>query len=108
MMKILFNLIKISGNFESEAGRDRSLPLAQSNLDLSREAYLAGRASFLSVLEAQRFFLEARSGYVSAARTAATTTPELEQTIGLPYHRLVAEAEARAIPETKAREEVGP
>lgn len=87
--------------------RDRSLPLAQSNLDLSREAYRAGRASFLSVLEAQRFFLKARSSYVSAARTAATTIPELERTIGLPYYELVAKVEDEPIPEAEARKEVG-
>ncbi len=72
--------------------RDQSIPLAQDNLDLSREAFRAGRASFLSVLEAQRFFLEARRGYVEAAQSAATMIPELERTIGLPFDRLLAEA----------------
>ena len=72
--------------------RDRALPLAQNNLDLSREAYRAGRTSFLSVLEAQRFFLSARSRYASAAEAAAVTIPELERAIGLPYARIVSEA----------------
>ena len=72
--------------------RDNSIPLAQGNLDLSREAYRAGRASFLSVLEAQRFFLETRRGYVQASQTAATMIPELERTIGLPFDRLLDEA----------------
>jgi len=71
--------------------RDQSIPLARGNLDLSREAYRAGRASFLSVLEAQRFFLEARRGYVQASQSAATMIPELERTIGLPFDRFLAE-----------------
>ncbi|MFQ5512728.1 MAG: TolC family protein, partial [Candidatus Krumholzibacteriia bacterium] len=71
--------------------RDQSIPLAQGNLDLSREAYRAGRASFLSVLEAQRFFLATRRGYVEASQSAATMIPELERTIGLPFDRFLAE-----------------
>ncbi len=71
--------------------RDRALPLAQSNLDLSREAYRAGRASFLAVLEAQRFFLDARSSFASATEAAAATIPELERTIGLPYAVMMAQ-----------------
>ena len=74
--------------------RDRSIPLAQRNLDLSREAYRAGRASFLSVLEAERFFLDSRSQHVAAATTAATTIPELERTTGATFAALVAEADA--------------
>ncbi len=72
--------------------RDQSIPLAKSNLDLSREAYRAGRASFLSVLEAQRFFLETRRGYVEASQSAATMIPELERTIGLPFEKFLEEA----------------
>ena len=71
--------------------RDRSIPLAQRNLDLSREAYRAGRASFLSVLEAQRFFLETRNGYVRAAQAAAEMIPVLERTVGLPFAKLITE-----------------
>ncbi len=71
--------------------RDQSIPLAQVNLDLSREAYRAGRASFLSVLETQRFFLETRRGYVGALQSSATMIPELERTIGLPFDRFLAE-----------------
>lgn len=76
--------------------RDQSIPLAQDNLDLSREAYRAGRASFLSVLEAQRFFLETRRGYVEASQSAATMIPELERTIGLPFDRFLAEVKKPA------------
>ncbi len=71
--------------------RDRSIPLAQGNLDLSHQAFSAGRASFLSVLEAQRFFLETRRGYVEASHSAATMMPKLERMIGLPCGRFAAE-----------------
>ncbi|MEE9294993.1 MAG: TolC family protein [Phycisphaerae bacterium] len=88
--------------------REQSIPLAQRNLELSREAYRAGRASFLSVLEAQRFSLEARSGLVSAAQTAATAVPELERTIGLPFAKLLAQLNAEPAQGTKAGEKVEP
>ncbi len=87
---------------------DRSIPLAQGNLDLSREAYRAGRASFLSVLEAQRFFLEARRGYVEASQSAATTIPELERTIGLPFNRFLDEVETPTQAARDTAEENGP
>lgn len=70
--------------------RDRSVPLAESNLNLSRQAYRAGQTSFLSVLEAQRFFLQSRRGYIEAARAAAVAIPELERVIGLPFDKLFA------------------
>ena len=79
--------------------RERSLPLAQSNLELSREAYRAGRASFPSVLVAQRSFLETRRSFVSAAEAAAIAIPELERTVGLPYSELVRGDMPDATPE---------
>ncbi len=91
--------------------RDRSIPLAQRNLDLAREAYRAGRASFLSVLEAERFFLDSRSQYVAAATTAATTLPELERTTGVTLATLVAEVDAdqaTGAEVEQAEEKVGP
>ncbi|MFQ5463666.1 MAG: TolC family protein [Phycisphaerae bacterium] len=87
--------------------RDRSMPLAQGSLDLSREAYRAGRASFLSVLEAQRFFLETRRGYVAAAQSAAAMIPELERTIGLPLDRFLAEVSKPTDPHHNAEKENG-
>lgn len=87
---------------------DRLVPLAQSNLDLSREAYRAGRTSFLSVLEAQRFFLETRKGHVGAAHTAATAIPELERAIGLPFPDLIGEADAEAETDVLTGEETEP
>ncbi|MFQ5495257.1 MAG: TolC family protein [Phycisphaerae bacterium] len=87
--------------------RDESIPLAQGNLDLSREAYRAGRASFLSVLEAQRFFLETRRGYVEASQSAATMIPALERTIGLPFDRFLAEVKNATEPDRDDDKEDG-
>ena len=88
--------------------RDRSIPLAQSNLELSRQAYRAGRTSILAVLEAQRFFLDTRNGYVDAAKTAATTAVELERAIGLPFSKLVAEVDGEPAPDVGPREDKEP
>ncbi len=87
--------------------REQSIPLAQVNLDLSREAYRAGRASFLSVLEAQRFFLATRRGYVEASQSAATMIPELERTIGLPFERFLEEVANPTGPAPRHDEEQG-
>jgi cobalt-zinc-cadmium efflux system outer membrane protein len=88
--------------------REQSIPLAESNLELSREAYRAGRASFLSVLEAQRSFLEARSGLVDASQGAAVSVPELERTIGLPFARLLAGVNAESVQNAGTEEDVEP
>lgn len=76
--------------------RVRSLPLAKNTLDLSREAYRAGRTSFLSVLEAQRFYLVTRSRSVDAAERAAITIPDVERAVGLPFDELVDRARAES------------
>ena len=88
--------------------RDQSIPLAQDNLSLSREAYRAGRASFLSVLEAQRFFLDTRRGYVEALQSAAKMIPELERTIGLPFDRFLSEVNDLTKPKHVDEEDGGP
>jgi cobalt-zinc-cadmium efflux system outer membrane protein len=85
--------------------QERSIPLAQSNLDLSREAYRAGRTSFLSVLEAQRFYLEARNRHIEASKTAAVAIPDLERIIGLPVAELMKEVKAAAANEPGTEEE---
>ncbi len=64
--------------------RDRFIPLAQRSLDLSRESYKSGRASFLSVLEAQRFYLDTRRRSIEATQAAAATIPEVERVVNIP------------------------
>jgi len=88
--------------------RNESLPLAQTNLELSRESFRAGRASFLAVLEAERQFLDARHAYVNAALEAAVAVPELERTIGLPFDRLIPPDGIESQPQTTSMEELTP
>lgn len=66
------------------------LPLRESSLELSREAYRYGRASFLQVLEAERRLLEARAGYLDALQNSSTALVELERVTGQPMTRIVA------------------
>lgn len=81
--------------------RDRFIPLAESNLDLSREAYQAGRASFLSVLEAQRFFLDTRRKHVEVAELAAVAMTRMERTTGMPFEKIMDETRTKPDSETK-------
>ncbi len=69
--------------------RDSIVPLREANLKLSREAYSAGRLSFLAVLEAQRSLLEARSNYVDALRDYAVVLTDLERATGKPMITIV-------------------
>ena len=82
--------------------RDRSLPLARKNLDMARDAYRAGRASFLAVLEAQRSYLDSRSRVAEAGQTAATSAAEMERTMCLPFDELIAKASAETGTNTQA------
>lgn len=88
--------------------RERSIPLAESNLALSREAYRAGRASFLAVLEAQRFSLDSRTRYVDASERAAKTIPELERAVGVPFEELMASGASMGDSERREDEGVEP
>jgi len=74
---------RIAGHY-----RDRFIPLADRNLSLSRESYQAGRASFLSVLEAQRFYLDTRRRAIEAMNDASAAIPELERVVGLPLREI--------------------
>lgn len=66
------------------------LPLREGSLELSREAYRYGRASFLQVLEAERKLLEARAGYLEALQNSSTALVELERVTGQPVTQIVA------------------
>lgn len=69
--------------------RDNLLPLLQTNLDLSREAYRGGKLSVLEVLEAQKSLLATRGRYVESLRDSAIAVTDLEKAIGLPVDRLM-------------------
>ena len=66
------------------------LPLREGSLELSREAYRYGRASFLQVLEAERKLLEARAGYLEALQNSSTALVELERVTGQPVAQILA------------------
>jgi len=65
------------------------LPLREGSLELSREAYRYGRASFLQVLEAERKLLEARAGYLEALQNSSTALVDLERITGQPVAQIV-------------------
>jgi len=67
------------------------LPLAQQNLDLSREAYKAGNESVLHVLDAHRYLLETRRREIRTRVNQASATVEIERTVGLPLKEILAQ-----------------
>jgi cobalt-zinc-cadmium efflux system outer membrane protein len=69
--------------------RDDVLPQAQRSLDMSRESYHAGKASILSVLDAERTYLSAREGYAAALQESASAMPLLERVVGIPMHQII-------------------
>ena len=70
--------------------REQLLPLREANLELARNAYQAGQASFLVVLEAQRTLLAARAGYVRALDDSAASLVAVEQAAGQPIKKILA------------------
>ena len=74
--------------------RERAVPIAQRNLELSQTAYRAGQTSFLAVLEAQRQFLDSRSHQAVAAREAAEAVAELDRITCQPLDDLIRRAAA--------------
>lgn len=69
--------------------QQKLLPLREGSLELSREAYRYGRASFLQVLEAERKLLEARAGYLDALQNSSTALVALERITGQPVSQIV-------------------
>ncbi|MBN1443603.1 MAG: TolC family protein [Planctomycetes bacterium] len=79
------------------------LPLEKENLELAQESFRLGRTGFLSVLEAERRYLDARRSYTAQLRAFALSIPELESAVGLPLSRILLRASdapggARAAP----------
>lgn len=73
--------------------REQLLPLRETSLDLARTAYQAGRTTLLSVLDAERALLTARSGYADAVQASATALVELEKVTGQPLARILEAAQ---------------
>ncbi len=60
------------------------VPQAEQNLEFATVSYSTGQTSILTLLEAQRFLLEARRGYIDVRLEASTALSDLEQMVGLP------------------------
>lgn len=69
---------------------EKMLPQTQSNLDLSRQSYQAGRASLIVLLDAQRILLATRRDAVVADRESAITWAELERLVSRPIAAILA------------------
>jgi len=67
---------------------DEVVPQAERNLEFATASYSAGQTNILTLIEAQRFLLKARRGFVAVALEASTAVARLEQTIGLPLDGL--------------------
>lgn len=81
---------------------EKMLPQAQSNLDLSRQSYQAGRASLIVLLDAQRILLATRRDAVVADRESAITTAELERLTARPITTLLEVSSATSQPVGKS------
>ena len=68
--------------------RAEVVPQAERNLEFATASYSAGQTNILTLIEAQRFLLEARRGFVAVTLEASTAVARLEQTIGLPLDGL--------------------
>ena len=60
------------------------VPQAERNLEFATASYSTGQTGILTLLEAQRFLLEARRGYIAVRLEASTALSELEQRVGIP------------------------
>lgn len=63
------------------------LPLRETNLELARDAYRAGKTPLVTVLDAQRTLQDATSQLVHALRDSALALLELESVTGVPIAR---------------------
>lgn len=59
-------LLALQHDAEGVAAQQYAVETAQASLELTRESYAAGQASFLQVLEVQRLYQQARLGYARA------------------------------------------
>lgn len=66
------------------------LPLLEQSLELTRQTYIVGQTSFLSVLDAQRLLLNGRAEFVAVLDSAWQARVELERVAGRPLAVLLA------------------
>jgi outer membrane protein TolC len=74
------------------------LPQLQANVEASRQIYLAGQQSVLTLLDAQRSLVSRRKDYVNVLRDYALAMADLERAVGgrLPSSTTTAPASAPA------------
>ncbi|MBI5762589.1 MAG: TolC family protein [Planctomycetes bacterium] len=89
----------------AEYYHEKMLPQAQSNLDLSRQTYQAGRASLIVLLDAQRILLATRRDAVVADRESAITRAELERLTARPLTTLLESGSPTSQPVVEATPE---
>lgn len=70
--------------------QEKILPLSESNLELARESFQAGKTGFLSVLTAQRKLLSSRRASIERLRALSQSVPELEAVSGRPLHDILS------------------
>jgi cobalt-zinc-cadmium efflux system outer membrane protein len=68
--------------------REKFVPIAERNVTLAQEAYRVGRAPFLSLLEAQRAYVNTRASQIMALGDAVAAEIDLERATGRPAHWL--------------------
>jgi cobalt-zinc-cadmium efflux system outer membrane protein len=85
---IAFERVKTAAN-NVRFYKENGLPLREQGLTLAQGAYTAGRTTLLSMQEAQRALLSARSGYIEALTQYASAVVEIERLAGRPFTQLV-------------------
>lgn len=64
--------------------REELLPQAEESLRFASDSYAAGQTSVIAMLEGQRIFLEARTGFIEVRREAVSALADLERAMGVP------------------------
>jgi len=64
------------------------LPQVEQNLEMATTAYSSGQASLVALLEAQRTYLEAKTGYIQSRQESAAAMLRLEQAVGKPLKQI--------------------
>lgn len=68
----------------TELYKERLIPQQEASLELAREAYRLGEASFVFVLDAQKTLLDSRSEYLNTQHSSANAIVDLERATGRP------------------------
>lgn len=68
----------------TEIYKERLIPQRETSLELAREAYRLGEASFVFVLDAQKALLGSRGEYLEAQHASANAVVDLERVTGRP------------------------